>query len=67
MTFRADDGKTACCFDLVGEFDVRATTRHIGRDSDSTFLTSLCDDISLFLVQLGIQHLVRDLTQFQHL
>ena len=67
MTFRADDGKTSRLLDFGRELDIRTTARHVGGDGHGALLTGLGHNRSLLLVQLGVQYLVLDLAQLQHL
>ena len=70
VTLGADDGQTASLAHLGGEFDIRTTTSHVGGDGhhaqpvDGT--TGLCHNLGLLLVQLGVEHVVRDVAQAQH-
>ena len=64
MTFCADDGQTTGSLDLRRQLDIGTTTCHVGGDGDGTLavgrLTSQSHNVSLLLVQLGIQHLMGD-------
>ena len=66
MALGADDGQTAGLLNLGGELDVGASARHIGGDGDSALLAGLSHDVSLLLVELRIQHLMRNLAQLEH-
>ena len=64
MALGADDGETAGGLHLGRQLDVGTTTGHVGGDGDGTLavgrLTGQCHDVGLLLVQLGVQHLMRD-------
>ena len=70
MTLSTNDGKTSSLLDLRSKLDVSTATSHIRsnrhRAQTAHTATSLLDDISLLLVQLGIKHLMRNLTHLQH-
>ena len=70
MTLRTDDGQTACRLHLRRKLDIGTTTSHVGGDGYSTLtvdaLSGIGHDIGLLLVQLGVQHLMGDMTQVQH-
>ena len=66
VAFGADDGQTASGLDLIGEFDVRTTARHVGGDGHGAGLTGFSHDFSLALVELGVQHLVLDVPDVEH-
>ncbi len=64
--FRLD---TAVAKDLVDEKlrvatedDIRAAACHVGGDGDGALASGLGDDVRLHLVELGVQHVVRDST-----
>ena len=70
MALSADDGKTACLANLGRQLDIGTTTSHIRSDGDSTEpvgrLTCKGHDVSFLLVQLGVQHLMRNLAKGEH-
>ena len=66
MALRTDDCQTSGGFYFWSQFDVRTTTRHVGCDCHHGFLSGACHDFSLFLVQLGVEHVVRDAAQLEH-
>ena len=45
----------------AAEHDIRAAARHVGRDRHRARATGFGDDVSLALVLLRVQHLVRNL------
>ena len=47
--------------------DVGAPAGHVGGDGHHALLAGLGDDLRLFFVLLGVQHLVLDAFPFQHL
>ena len=71
MALGTDDGKTACSLNLRRELDIGTTTSHVGGDGYGTqainALTSLGYDVSLLLVQLGVQYLMRNIAHVEHL
>ncbi len=50
---------------VAAEHDVGATTGHVGRDGDRADLPRLGNDLRLLLVELRVQHVVRDLAPLQ--
>ena len=66
VTFRTDDGQTACGFYFRAQLDVGTTTCHVGSDGHCTTETGFCNNFSFFLVQLRIQYAVFDLTHGKH-
>ena len=71
MALGTNDGKTACCLHLWGELDISTTTCHVGGDGDSTLAVGRASclgyDLSLLLVELGIEHIVRNIAHLEHL
>ena len=67
MTFRTDDGKTSRRFHFGRELDVGTTTCHVGGDGHDALLSCLSHDVGLLLVEFGVEHLVRDMAQVEHL
>ena len=67
MTLCTDDGETSSLFHLGRELDVGTTTCHVGGDSHNALLSGLCHDVGLLLVELGIEHLMRNVPQIKHL
>ncbi len=49
------------CLPVTAQHDVGTTTGHVGGDGDRTCLTGLGNDLRFHGVELGVQHLVRDL------
>ncbi len=66
MTFSAYDGETAGIFDLLGQLDVGTTARHIGGDCDHSLLTGMSNNLSLLLMELGIEHIMGYMTHSEH-
>ena len=66
MALRTDNGKTACLLHLGGELDVGTTTCHVGGNGNHALASCLSHDFSLALVQLGIEHIVRNVTHGEH-
>ena len=70
MTLCTNDGQTTGSLHLVGEFDIGTTASHIGGDGDGTqsvgALSGVGHDISLLLVELGVEHLVWDMSEVEH-
>ena len=54
-------------FDVATQYDVGATTGHVGRDCDHAGAACLGHDVGLAGVLLGIKHLVRQLLFRQQL
>ena len=65
MALGADDGQTAFRFHLGGELDIGTTAGHVGGDGHRAFATGFCHNVSLALVQLGVQHIVLDMSAGQ--
>ena len=66
MALSAYDCQTAGSFHLRCKFDIRTTTCHVRSDGDYARSSGLCHHHCLLLVQLGVQHVVRDLSERQH-
>ena len=66
MTLRTDNGKTTRLFHLGSELNVGTTTCHVGSNGNSAFAPCLSHNVSLSLVQFGVEHVVFDLTQREH-
>ncbi len=54
MAFRTDDFKSAGCFCLVVEFDIRTAPRHIRRNRNGAMLPGLRYDFRLKLMKFRI-------------
>ncbi len=52
-------------FPVAAKDNVRAPTRHIGRDGNGARLACLGNNLRLLLVKLGVQHAVFDLVLLQ--
>ena len=66
MPLCTDDCKTSCCTHFRRKLDVGTTAGHIGGDGYYGFLSGLCYDFSLFLVQFGVEHVVWDAALLEH-
>ena len=67
MTLGTDDGETAGLFHFRRQLDIRTTTRHVRRDGHNSCSTGLRYDLRLLLVELGVEDIMRYLTQTKHL
>jgi len=67
VALSTDDGQTTSSLHLRRQLDISTTTSHVGGDGDGGRLTSESYDVSLFLVQLSVQHLTGDMTHVEHL
>ena len=67
MALSTQDSQTTCFFHLSGKLNIGTTTSHVGGDGYHTFATCFSDNICLTLVQLSVEHVVRDLAQVEHL
>ena len=66
MTLSAHDCKTSGLTYLRRQFNIGTTTGHIGGNGHNTFLTGLCHNIGLPLVQFGIKNVVLYFAHGQH-
>ena len=66
MTLCTDDLQTAGCSGYIIKLNISTTTCHVGCNGNCTGLTSLCYDLSLKLMELGIQYIVRNPFSLQH-
>ena len=66
MALCTDDLQTACLSGHIVQLNIRTTAGHIGGNGNSTRLTGMGYDLSLHLMELGIQYLVLDAFAFQH-
>ena len=66
VAFGADDGQTALLLHAGSQLDIGTTTGHVGGNRDGSRLTGFGNDVSLLLVQLGIQYVVLDMTAGQN-
>ena len=64
------DGKATSLANLGAELDIGTTTCHVGCNGDHTLainlLASLRNNVSLLLVEFGVQHLMRNVTHAEH-
>ena len=66
MALRSNDGQSSRLLGRFRQFDVRSTPCHVGSNRYGSRLSCLTDNLGFTLVQLGIQHLVLDLTNVHH-
>ena len=66
MALGADDCQTSGGFHLLGQLDVGASTRHVSGDGDSAGFTSEGHNLSLLLVELGVEHLTGNMAHIKH-
>ena len=66
MTFGADDRQSTGVLHLLGQLDVRASTRHVGGDGHCAGLASFRHHLRLTLVHFGVEHLVLDAAHAKH-
>ena len=62
----ADDGQTAGFLHARSKLDIGTTTCHVGGDGHGARLPGFLDDLCFLEVQLGVQHVVRDVLTGQH-
>src|SRR4029450_2446087 len=67
VSLRAEDVKAAELAHALGELDVDAATRHVGRDRDRADLAGVLDDLRRALVLLRVQDAVLDPAALQQL
>ena len=67
MTLGTDDLETADFLRLVVQLDIRTTAGHVGSDGYRAVYTGIGYNLSLHLMEFGIQHLVRHAAPCQHL
>ena len=60
MALGTYDGQTAGITYLLAELDIGTTAGHVGGNGDGAREACLCNNVGLFLVQLGIEHVVWD-------
>ena len=66
MTLRTNNLKASQLSDSFAQFDIRTTARHIRRNRNCSHLTRIRDNLRLKLMELGIQHLMRNILLLQH-
>ena len=66
MALGADDCKSTRLLHFGGELDVGTTACHVGGNGNNALASGLSHDFSLALVQLGIEHIVRNVTHGEH-
>ena len=67
MTLRTNNGETAGLFHFGRQLDIRTTTGHVRCDGHNSCATGLGNDLRLLLVELGVEDIMRYLTQTKHL
>ena len=60
MALRADDEEAAELRHALTELDIRTAACHVRRDRHGTLLAGARDDLCFLLVELGVEHAVRD-------
>ena len=65
VALSSDNGETTCGLGLGGQLDVGSAAGHVGGDGHGSGTPGFGDDVGLLLVQLGVQHLVRNLADVQ--
>ena len=66
MTFCTDDLQTSGCSGHLVQLDICTTAGHVGGNGHIPGFTGMGYDLRLFLVELGVQYLMRDSLSFQH-
>ena len=66
MTLSTDNLQTAGLSCHIVKFDIGTTACHVGCDGNGICLSCLCYDLSLKLMELGIQYIMRDSLSLQH-
>ena len=66
MTLGTDNSKTSGSLYLGRKLDVGTTARHIGGDCDHSLLTCMSNNLSLLLMELGIEHIMGYMTHSEH-
>ena len=64
MALGTDDSQTACGLHLGRQLDIGTTTGHVGGNGDGSKpigrLSGQCHNVGLLMVELGVQHLMRN-------
>ena len=66
VAFGANDGQTAGLLDAFAQLDVGTTAGHVGGNRHRACAAGLGHDIGLFLMQLGVQDVVRYAAALEH-
>ena len=66
MALGADDLKSSQSLRLVVQLDIRTAASHVGGDGHCLVDAGLGHDLSLQLVELGVEHLVGDAFFLEH-
>ena len=66
MTFCTDDLQTSGSSGHFVQFNIRTTAGHVGSNGHVASFTGMGYDLRLFLMELGVQYLMRDSLSFQH-
>ncbi len=67
MTLRADNLQAAGRLGRLVQLDVRTAPGHVGGNRDRPVQAGIGNNLRLHLVELGVQHVVRDAFLLQHL
>ena len=67
MALSTNDGKTSGLLGLWGQLDISTTARHVSGYGHSAWAACLSHNLSLLLVQLGVEHVMLNLTHVKHL
>ena len=65
VAFGSDDGESARLLGFGGQLDVGSAAGHVGGDGHGSGAAGFGDNVGFLLVQLGVQHLVRNLADVQ--
>ena len=60
MALRSDDLQASHGSRLVIQLDIRTTARHVGGDGDRAVHAGVRHDLRFQLMELGVQHLMRN-------
>ena len=61
MSFSTKNQQSTKFLHTLTQLDIRSTTRHIGGNGYCTLLTSLCDNLSFFLMKFRIEYRMTDI------
>ena len=67
MALRTDDSETSGFLHLRRQLDIGTTTRHVGCYRHNARSARFGNDLRLLLVQLGVEDIMLDLTDIEHL
>ena len=66
MAFCTDDLQTSGCLGHLVQLNIGTTACHVGSNGNIPGFSCMCYDLCLFLMELGVQHLVLDALPLQH-